>query len=362
MIAVALPAAIFFAWAIATGRLAVTFRALVLSPAPIVFAALAAPWFLAVEKRHPGFLHFFFVHEHFQRFATRSARRPGPPYYFVPVFVLGFLPSLAFFLRGAWRSRRPGDEGFFFLAWFGLVFLFFSISGSKLPPYLFPAIPAAAVLAAEGLPASGPRRLWIIQALAATALALGLALHPTLRAEAARLELGGIVAPALAGLVLASWTAVLLAARSVDFGLAAVAVGWASFFGGVVAGWPHLPQARFTADLASAARAAAVPHAAPIVGYRDYLNGVSWELKAPIPVAGYRGELEPDFEPSAQRRRALFWSTERFWSAWSSGQPLVALVRTRDLPQFAAAMPPGRLVLEENGHAVVANWGQVSRR
>ena len=32
------------------------------------------------------------------------------------------------------------------------------------------------------------------------------------------------------------------------------------------------------------------------MGYKDYLNGVSWELKTPIPVAAYRGELEPEFE------------------------------------------------------------------
>jgi len=74
LIALVLPAAIFFIWAISTGRLVATLRTLVLSPAPLVFLVLALPWFLAVERRHPGFLDFFFIREHFQRFATKAAK------------------------------------------------------------------------------------------------------------------------------------------------------------------------------------------------------------------------------------------------------------------------------------------------
>ena len=82
--------------------------ALAASPATPVFLVLAAPWFFLVERRHPGFLQFFFIHEHFQRFATGAAKRPGPIYYFVPVFVLGFLPGLPFFVAGLRRL----DAGF----------------------------------------------------------------------------------------------------------------------------------------------------------------------------------------------------------------------------------------------------------
>ncbi len=70
----------------------------------------------------------------------------------------------------AWRSSfaasggacAASDEGFFFFVWFTVVFVFFSVSGSKLPPYLFPAIPAAAVLAALGMPKAGARGPWIV--------------------------------------------------------------------------------------------------------------------------------------------------------------------------------------------------------
>ncbi|HEY1435573.1 MAG TPA: phospholipid carrier-dependent glycosyltransferase, partial [Thermoanaerobaculia bacterium] len=150
LVALALPGLILLIWTAATGRVT-GLTALAVSPAPIVFLALAAPWLLMVEHRHPGFLQFFFIHEHFQRFATGTARRHGPIYYFVPVFAVGFLPGLSFFVAGARRAARRAEDGFFFLVWFAVVFGFFSLSQSKLPPYLFPAIPAAAAVAARGI-------------------------------------------------------------------------------------------------------------------------------------------------------------------------------------------------------------------
>ena len=356
LIAIVLPAGIFLVWAVATGRFATTLRTLVLSPAPLVFLVLALPWLLAVERRHAGFLDFFIVREHLRRFATGAARRPGPVYYFVPVFVLGFLPGLPFFFRGFRRALRASDQGFFFLVWFAIVFVFFSASGSKLPPYLFPAIPAAAVLAALGMPKAGGRAAWIVQAVLATILAVALISHPELRTAAKALHLEAVVAPALALLVLASWLAVLLAARSSELALASVAAGWVCFFAAVAIGWPKTPQARLTHELAEAARAAASPWKAPIVGYRDYLNGISWELRTPIPVADYRGELEPEFETDPAVRAALFWDRERFWAAWQSGRPVVALVRLGDLVELMTARPPARVVRYSGRHAIVANF------
>ena len=355
LVALALPGAILFVWCLSTGRLR-QLAALVVSPATPVFLALAAPWFLLVERRHPGFLQFFFIHEHFQRFATGAAKRPGPIFYFVPVFLLGFLPGLAFFfasLRPWRRFRREDDGALFFLLWFLAVFAFFSISKSKLPPYFFPAMPAAAALAARGI--DGGRRLWILQAVLATALAATLLFHPAMRAEMMRLDLAAVAAPALAILIVLSWAAVLFAGNAPTLALAAVAAGWAAFFAAAVLGWPKLPQARFNAELVAAVRKAAPPGAA-FLGYKAYLNGVSWELKTPIPVADFRGELEPEFETREQVRNSLFWPKERFWELWQSDRPVVALVRMKDLVEMMTAAPPARVVRWAGRHAIVANF------
>ncbi len=355
LIAIALPGLILLLWCAATGRLRHLVR-LALSPMPAVFVVLAAPWFVLVEGRHPGFLQFFFVHEHFQRFATGSAKRAGPFFYFVPVFAVGFLPGLAFFgaaLRRAWRRT---DEGFFFVVWFAAVFVFFSLSRSKLPPYIFPAIPAAAWLAGRAAGSRPGRGVWILQAALATALAAALLSHPATRAFVMESRLQGIVAPALALLVVASWAAVLFAGNAPALALTSLAGGWAAFLAAVVLGWPHTPQARFAAELASAARASGATQRIPLVGYKDYVNGLSWELKTPIPVAAYRGELEPDFETNPEVRDRLVWSGDRFWRLWKSDRPVLALVRLQDLVEMMTAAPPARVVRFSGRHAIVANF------
>ena len=240
--------------------------------------------------------------------------------------------------------------------WFAVVFVFFSLSQSKLPPYLFPAIPAAAVLAARGLPPDGSRRLWIAHALLATALAAAVFVVPQLRAEAGRRELVGIVAPLLAVLVLASWAAVLFAGRSAAVALTAAASGWAAFFAAVAFSWPQTPQARLTVELAAVAREAAAPRRATIVGYRNYLSGVSWQLKTPIVAGHHLGELEPEFETRPEVLEAFFWKPEKFWPIWERGEPLVVIVRMIDLVDMMKANPPARVIKWYGKYAVVANF------
>ena len=130
----------------------------------------------------------------------------------------------------------------------------------------------------------------------------------------------------------------------------------------MVLGWPKTPAARYTRELAEAARSEAGLFRGKgrgdpqIVGYKDYLNGVSWELGRPIPVAAYRGELEPEFVTRPEVRDALFWSAERFWAEWRAGRPVLALVRGKELVEMMTATPPGRVVRWSGRHAIVANW------
>ena len=56
-----------------------------------LFALVAGPWFIAVSRANPEFAHFFFVHEHVERFLTTEHKRAGPLWYFVPVLLAGSL-------------------------------------------------------------------------------------------------------------------------------------------------------------------------------------------------------------------------------------------------------------------------------
>ena len=125
----------------------------------LVFLALAAPWFIAVSKANPEFAHFFFVHEHFERYLTREHGRYEPFWYFVPVLLLGLLPWTTMALQAGaagWRSGASSgfNERRFLVLWAAVIFLFFSASGSKLPSYILPVFPAIALLAGDWLASS----------------------------------------------------------------------------------------------------------------------------------------------------------------------------------------------------------------
>lgn len=360
LIALVLPGAILFAWCLLTRRLR-ALLALGLFPVLPVFLAVCLPWLLAAESRVPGFLQFFFVHEHFQRFATDQARRPGPIFYFVGVFAAGFLPALPFFaegLRGLGRVTRWKDEhpdALFFALWFAIVFVFFSVSQSKLPPYLLPAFPAAAALAGRGLAGAKDRGPWMTSALLAALLVAGAAAVPVSRQWVADYGLLPIVLPAGAALLLGAFLAVPLSRRGPAPAALALAAGWAAFFAAVALGWPKVPNATAEVSLARAAQEASARSGGRVVAYRTYLNAFSWELKTPIPLADYTGELEPQFEPHPDVREDLFWSKGRFWNEWAAGRPLIVLVRQREKELFENAQPKARILAEQRKHLVVTN-------
>ncbi len=130
-----------------------------------LFLLIAAPWFIAVSLTNDEFARFFFIHEHFERFLTKVHRRGGAWYYFIPILLFGSMPWLPFIavrLRNGWQRDRSvahplvGEGGVvkalqplrLLLLWTGFIFLFFSVSSSKLPSYILPVFPALALFAA----------------------------------------------------------------------------------------------------------------------------------------------------------------------------------------------------------------------
>jgi 4-amino-4-deoxy-L-arabinose transferase-like glycosyltransferase len=356
LVAVVLPGAIFFLWCLTTGRM--RFLLTLLGPALPVFLFTAAPWFLLAESRNTGFLQFFFIHEHFQRFSTFVAQRPGPIYYFVLIFLAGFLPGVPFFfssLKKAWR--REESDALFFLLWFAVVLVFFSVSRSKLPPYLMPAFPAAAALAGrslfDGRPA-GPG-IWGASALLGTLLPAFVILDPTARAWVRDFHLAPIAIPGFAVLLLGTWAAPQLAKRRAELALGALAAGWTGFAVMAALAWPRIPPAMDPYAICAAADAAR-GEGASVVGYQTYLQCLPLALESPVPLADYIGELEPQFERRPHVREALFWTREKFWSQWRSGNRYAALIRRRDLPEFENSGVPARVLASSPKHLLLANY------
>jgi 4-amino-4-deoxy-L-arabinose transferase-like glycosyltransferase len=142
-----------------------------------IFVAIAAPWFVAVSSANPEFAHFFFVHEHLERFLTKVHRRVSPWWYFIPIVAAGFLMwtfALPGAIAAAWK-REPGfarDALRVTLLWALLIVAFFSTSGSKLPAYVLPAFPPLAIALGAYIASAPERRLAIWTFLAFPAAAV----------------------------------------------------------------------------------------------------------------------------------------------------------------------------------------------
>jgi 4-amino-4-deoxy-L-arabinose transferase-like glycosyltransferase len=122
--------------------------------------AVAGVWYAPVIMRHGRtFINEFFIQQHFARYVSNKYHHPQPFYFYLPVLASFALPWTAFLcaaLAGAqrwrWRGNEPIDKlRVFACAWVFVPVAFFSLSGSKLPGYILPALPGAALLAGERL-------------------------------------------------------------------------------------------------------------------------------------------------------------------------------------------------------------------
>jgi 4-amino-4-deoxy-L-arabinose transferase-like glycosyltransferase len=142
LIGIVFPFGVVVMWLLISGRWREIFA--LFSPVGVlIFSALSLPWLILVQQQNPDFFRFFFIQEHLLRYATRMHDRYQPFYFFIPILLAGTLPWCAF-LPEAMRGLGKGEKLFgsaekrFLLTWFGLIFLFFSISSSKLIPYIAP--------------------------------------------------------------------------------------------------------------------------------------------------------------------------------------------------------------------------------
>ena len=139
-------------------------------PGIALFFIVALPWYIAVQLRNPDFFRVFILEHNLERFSTNVYHHPQPFWFYGPVFLLAALPwtlwlilALVERLHLIWRERREvftGGEAFtsdedswslFLILWIVVPILFFSASQSKLPGYILPAVPAAALLVADYL-------------------------------------------------------------------------------------------------------------------------------------------------------------------------------------------------------------------
>jgi len=299
LIGIVLPGAALFLYMLAKRDGSLIRRARVM-PGVALFLLIAAPWFIAVSAANAEFAHFFFVREHFERFTTHLHQRVHPAWYFIPVLAAGMAPWLVPLGHAAMRAfRRRTDAELLLWIWAAVVFAFFSVSGSKLPPYILPIFPALAVLAARSL----TRRVLIVQSLVTIPVALGagLAVH---RLAAAGPYAGYALWIFVATFILAAAAAAALF-MAWRFRMTAAVLTLA--LGSLVAMQVGIAGHRTLSDRFSAASLVATlpqkpPPEAIVFTVDTYDHTIPWALKRTVTMVGYRDELGD----------AIDWQREQF--------------------------------------------------
>jgi 4-amino-4-deoxy-L-arabinose transferase-like glycosyltransferase len=147
--------------------------------------AVAALWYGPVIARHGwGFIDEFFVQHHFARYVSNKYHHPQPIWFYPLIILMLALPWTIHLIAALAKVRSwnwRGDDSLsvlrvFSLAWLLFPIVFFSFSGSKLPGYILPAVPAAALLVSDRLTAARNSK-WPLLIAGTTAALVLIVLH-----------------------------------------------------------------------------------------------------------------------------------------------------------------------------------------
>ena len=372
LVGLVLPGGAILVWALLSRRLAILPK--LFAPGPLVlFLAVALPWHVAIARRDPDWLDFYVVGEHFRRYFETGHRRGAAPLFFVLVLLAGLVPWTPFLGRvlGAFPSPRRGEfrergtEAFLQVFWI-LVLAFFTLSRSKLVPYLLPVWPALAVLLALGIERArqrgAPLRLerWIagllfgLLAAVAAAYAFGAGLAARFGVQRSA---GAAVAFLLLGalLNLPAWRRggrrpVRRPFSTERFALAMV-LPWVGFASALVLALPSIARSVTPWPLVAALKRELRPDDL-LVQKGHYLQGPAFYTKRLTPVADLPWS-ELDFGREEARGRGLFLSDEEFARKWHGPARVLCVVHFGHLRDFsnpsAGLSPPHVLAESPNG-------------
>jgi 4-amino-4-deoxy-L-arabinose transferase-like glycosyltransferase len=351
------------------------------------FFAVVLPWFIAVSVKNPDFPRYALWQESLVRFTTGSARRSGGVFYYLPVYLGGFFPwsflllYAAFPLIKGWKAlKEERNAPLAFLVSFVLVvFVFFTISRSKLPGYFLPALGPLSILTAHLWNVSRSRGTsrspdWLIAGFA-TIVVVGLLMFiaprldhvQTVHARLAKKMPGSIIELAKTSL---TFTGILLAALGIlgrDLAVRAKRIVPPTAALAVLILTTPLMMLQWRSTLALYARVfssqaiaktikASEEHGLPVFGYYYFRTGLPFYLESPVGIvtsgaeemtSNYVSSRWPNIQPEltqagfevsndleGQLEPAASLVLEKDWHPRTSTFPTLVLVRNSLVPSL----------------------------
>jgi 4-amino-4-deoxy-L-arabinose transferase-like glycosyltransferase len=334
-------------------------------PGIALFAGIALPWFVLVQDRNPEFFHFFFVHEHFERYLLPEHHRPGPWWYFVPVVLVGLLPWTPAVPAAIAKAWKAPVEGFkldrFLVIWAGVVIVFFSASHSKLPGYVLPAVPPILLLLARHFPAMSDR-LRRSPALACVAvgvfLAIAAAALPALSAPLSWKAyepgysiwlLGAALTLCVAGI--ASISLQRRARHEASFAVAAVGsvIAIQLALSGTHVLDEHYSSERLIEQIAG--EALRFPRDPPFYSVGSYDQSVPFYLGRPVTLVAYKDELAPGIAAEPQK---YVDTIDEFVRLWYEDRDAYAIMKPPLYQKLSSEGLPGYILVRDSRWIILA--------
>ncbi len=324
-------------------------------PGLALFLLITAPWFIAVSLENETFASFFFIHENWLRYTSPVHHHRASLFYFLPIFLIGCTPwiyqVMASLVRPgfSWwpdKTSTTFDPERLLWVFIVVVLLFFSLSASKLPTYILPALPAAALLAARRLASSGgvARDAVGLGLLAATVLTLAVMLpgfgsenipealfracQPWVLATGIFFSCGALLLFLLRRQQLAAVTATAICAM----------LGYQCLMWGFQEISPSR-SARVFAEKIAADRTGA--NVAEVYLVETLAPSLAFYLRRPLTLVAGRGEmamgieLEPDNWVSGR---------EGFVGRWNSDRQALAVIANKDLEHYLGEDLPADII------------------
>lgn len=326
LIGVVLPACVLAIYMLVSGDRAILRRLHPLAGLAL-FLLIALPWFLLVGERNPEQPHFFFIHEHWDRFFLKTHHREGPWYYFLVLMLPAAVPWLPL-LPVALVSARKRIAGCFqprrlLLVWSVFILFFFSYSSSKLPGYMLPVFPAMALLIGAYLERAPRSMAVLVSVLLAVVGVVGLFCVPSITDLNTPLLRAGFAAALLCGL--AAWLAEVRGRRAGTVLLVALG-GWL-LTQLLMASHEQFGKAKAGREAALAIRGE-LRADTPVYSVGTYEQSMTFYMGHTVIPVNYVGELE--FGLLQEPQRGIV-SLEEFYTRWRAaaarGQQQYAIVR-----------------------------------
>jgi len=335
-----------------------------------VFLLVATPWHVAVTLENPDFPNFYFIHEHFLRYTTQVHSRVEPWWFFVPIVLVGFFPWVIFLPQAMRLSFAKGLKSVtqdrttsFLLIWIGFVTVFFSISQSKLVPYVLPVFPALAVLLGRYLGASdgtAERKSihrsvgvyvgisWLF-AIGVTLVALPEKYSDHIGAvNGWRIALSAILA------VSSLCTFIFIRRWNLRLALSSMAMGSAACFLGLVSLYGVL-ESKSSKPLADYLNRDADPNS-EVYCLGEYFQDLPVYLNRTVKVVDYAGELSFGINSEPEVAKESYLSREEFATEWKAENVQYAVVKKGELINWSDEIGPHvRVLSTTRRYALIIN-------